>query len=117
MAQEGRDIGGEKVFSLTQSDHKRTFLPDRNNFIRLLFIDDRKRICTLYFLDRFPDGHLKRDMGGMLPNQVAEHLGVGIRRKGKAFGLQRMFEFSVVFDYAVMNDNDTVRAVGMGVLI
>src|SRR5208282_1058029 len=70
MAQESRDVRGEKVFPVAQSDHEGTFLPCCDDFIRFLFIERRKCKGAPYLTDRFPDRRLKRGPGRMLPDQM-----------------------------------------------
>ncbi len=90
VIQDGRHIGGDKVFIFAQADHRRRTIARGHDLVGLVDRDDREREDARQLLHGLADGLFQRRplaVGAfqeVFLDQVGDDLGVGFRRKGVA---------------------------------
>ncbi len=118
VPENGRGVGGDKVFPPAESDDEGAVLPGGNQGVGVVGADDAKGVGPLDPPQAASHGlqHISA-----LPvvefQEVGHHLGVRLGGKGRPLPGELLFQLQVVFDDAVMyQGNFSVPAdVGMGV--
>ena len=123
LFEDRRDVRGDELLALAQADGDAARVADahRHQSIRLALAHDDDGVRALQTADRPPRrlGHVAvRAVVGEARDQLHDHFGVGVGLELDAFRRQFLAQFQVVFDNAVVDDDEiAVHAdVGMGVV-
>ena len=117
VRQDGRDIAGEEGLLFAQADDDRAAaVLGGHQQIGLVLADRRQRVGSRQFPTRFPHGTQQVEpLFHTLIDQVGDQLGIGIGADCGAPGFESRAKVAIVFDDAVVDDDDRSSPVGMGV--
>ncbi len=115
MIQHRRDIGGDEILVLAQTNYDRRALAYGDDLLRLVRRHDRQRVNASQVRNRSTNARLEIGFAliEILLDQVGDHFGVGFGDKGVVVGLKLVFERNEVLDDSVMNYDDASRTVAM----
>jgi len=114
---ESRDVGSDKVFALAEADNEWREIFSNDKIIGLSAADDADGVGAFEAGEGLANS-LKK-VGGRLKlkvNQVGNNFRVRFGSKGAALSHELGFQFSIIFDDAVVNDGQAVDQMGMGVV-
>src|SRR5438552_1539069 len=117
LAQDRRDIGGDEHLALAEAhDHAPRAVLGGDETVGRSLGDDAHRVRALELGQRGLHRPLEawRRLEVML-DQVSDDFGVGLRLERMALGLQPFLDLEVVFQDAVVDDDERTAAVGVGV--
>jgi hypothetical protein len=114
IGKERGDVRGEQVLFLAEADYEGRVLARRDYALRVVGRNDAQGVRAADLGKRLLYG------GKQVPFEVAfyqmgDYLGVGLGLEDMALAEKLFFKLEVVLDYAVMNYDDTSRAVGVRV--
>ena len=113
IAEDGRDIRGDVVFALAETDDERIILLAANDLIRFKFAHEDQRIRTAQTAQDFAD------RAGEIPvvhvgAQVGDDFRIRFRLEVIPFLEEFFLQFHVVFDDAVVDDGEITFFIRMG---
>ena len=109
------NIAGHEVFVFAQADHHRRAIARGHDLARVLGGENRQRVDAVQPLDGLAHGVFQRAAVHVLLDQVGDDLGVRLGDELVAFLFQFVLQLDVVFDDAVVHDDDLALAVAMRV--
>ena len=116
-------IGGYEIFVLTQSNHSRRAIACSHDFVGLIHGNHGHREYASQLTDGFANALFQRrtmTVGGLQEiflDQVGNDFGVGLGRELVALFDQLSLQRNIVLDNAVVNDDDSSRAIAMRVSV
>src|ERR1700730_7845460 len=117
VLQQRGNVAGNKKFALADADHGRWSHTCRNDLVRVFRRHEHERVDAAQLFQRAAYGFFEWRGLGMLLHQVRDDFGVGFRDELVSLALQLLFELQIVFDNAVVHDNDLAGAVAMRVRV
>ena len=114
MLENSRDVRGDVVFAVTQTDDQRAVLADGDQLIRMIRAQNAECIRTADAADDTDQG-VDHVALVVVIKQLCDDLGVGLRTEDHAGRLQLLLERDVVFNNAVVNDADPSAHAGVRV--
>src|SRR5262245_43938135 len=120
VRQQRRNVRGYELFAVAQSDDDRRAEPRGHDLFRLVLRYRDQRVDPPQFGQRATEGRFKPAqwiLTQMFLDQVSDDLGVGLGLKGMILALQLAFEFEVIFDDAIVDDDDPPQAIAVRVRV
>src|SRR5271165_5338520 len=123
VRQQRGHVGGDKEFIFAEADDDGRAVAGGDDLVGLVDRDHDEREHASEFFYGFADGIFERGpmavaaLKKVALDEVRDDLGVGFRRELVAFFDQLLFEREVVFDNAVVDNDDLAGAVAMRVRI
>src|SRR6266403_1550100 len=115
--QQRGNIAGDKIFAFAEADNRGRSEARGNNFVRIAGGKKNQRVDSAQLLERFAYGLFERNfLAGALQiflNEVGDDFGVGFGDEFVAFALQLFFKLQIIFDDAVVHDDDLSGAVAV----
>ncbi len=112
MTHQRRRVGGEEHLALADAQHHRAAVARHHDRVGLRRIQHGQPIGAADQPERRPHGGIERS-GRHRGDQMRQHLGVGFRAEGDAFGFEPRPQCRGVLDDAVMDDRDAAGRVAM----
>ena len=116
MVDNRRDIGGDKVFTLAQTDNQRIILFGADDFIRLVFAHKYQTVGALDELQHLFDGFFEISVI-LVRHQMSYNLAVRFGQEFMSLGNQLFLQAKIVFNNTVMDNDKLATAVRMGMRI
>ena len=113
MGEDGRDVGGDEEFVLTEADHDRRTVADGDDFFRVFERQQHDGEHAAHVGERTAHGVLQAVIAHLALHQVRDDLGVGFGLELVPLRLQLALQLEIVFDDAVVDDDDLAGAVAM----
>ena len=120
VVEDAGDVGGDEGFALADADDDGRAGAGGDDFVRLGSGEDAEREGSGEALDGAADGHLERDGRACcfgvflhLLDEVGDDFGVGFGDERVALGGELALQVEVIFDDAVVDDDDAARAVAV----
>ncbi len=110
---DGRDIGGDEVFAFAKADDQRIVFLGANDGVRHVFIHDYQAVGAFDDSEHFADGGEEITVVHFF-QEVRYHFGVGVGFEYMAFVHELLLQSHVVFNDAIVNDDEMIVAVAMG---
>ncbi len=120
VKQDRGHVGGDEVFVFAETNDGRRAITGSHNLIRVVNGDHDQRKYSRQFLNSLTYGLFE---GGPIAvagfqvivlDEVGDHLSVGFGSELVALFLELSFEGEIIFDDAIMDDDDPAGAVAMG---
>jgi hypothetical protein len=114
-----RDVGRNKEFAIAQTDDDRRPLSNGDDRVRFIDGDDRQGENSAQLLHRFPHGFLEREIFVIfvVSDQMRDDFGVGLGFERAAVRSKALLQRQVIFDDAVMDNDNLARLIAMRVRI
>src|SRR5882672_696999 len=114
MLEQGRDVTGNEILFLAETDYRGRAEACSHNFLWILGGEENQRVNAAQFLERAAHGFLQGHAAlRILFHQVRHDFRVGFRDELVAFFLQFFFQLEVVFDDAVVHHDYLSGAVAV----
>ena len=105
-----RDIRRDEIFTLAQPDDERIVLLRADNRVRMLAIQEKKRVRPRDIRQKFP--HRFQEIARIqLFHQMRNHLGIRFRLEDMTLGKQHLLDFHVIFDDTVVDNHEMIVAI------
>src|SRR5215472_2975078 len=114
MFEQSRNVAGDKILLVSQSNDGRRAKSRGNNFLRILRGKKHQRVNAAQLFQRTADGFLERNAAlRVFLHEMRHDLCVRFCDKLVAFFLQLFFQFEVVFDDSVVHHHNLSGAVAV----
>src|SRR5256714_2615841 len=117
VLEKGRDVAGDEVFAFAEADDGGRSHAGGDNFVGILGGKKNERIDAAEFFQGTAHGFFEGRVFGMLLNEVGDNFGIGFGDEFVAFSLELFFELEIIFDDAVVDDDDLSGAVAVGMRV
>ena len=107
------NIAGHEIFVFAQADDDRRAGARRDDFARVLGGENRQGVDAAQPLDGLAHGVFERAAVHVFLDQVRDDFGIRLGDELVAFLFQFVLQLDVVFDDAVVHDDDLARAVAV----
>ena len=112
--EERGNIAGDKIFAVAKADHGRRTNARGDDFVRVAGGEKNQGIDAAQLLEGFADGLFERHAAlRILLDEMGDDFGVRFGDEFVAFALKLFFQFEIIFDDAVVDDDDLAGAVAM----
>ena len=111
-----RNIGSDEVFTFAQANNQRVIFFGADDFVLFSFAHKYQRVRTFDYFQYFFNGAFHITIK-QICHQVSNYFGISIRSKFYAFSDQFFFQYQIVFDDAVVNNNKFAAAISMGMAV
>ena len=112
MVDDGRDVGGDEILAIAKTDDERIVLLRADDGVRHRLIHDDEAVGAFDHGKDLADGGEEVSVIHLF-EKVCHDFGVGIRLEDMAFVDQLLLERHVVFDDAIVYDDEMIMAVAM----
>ena len=115
MDQDRRNVGRDKEFAVAQTDDDRRAFANCDDRVRLINRNDGQRENAAKLGHGFSNCKLQRQVFfiDVMPDQMCDDLGIGLGVKLMTVGGETLLERQIIFDNAVVNDDDLARLVAV----
>ena len=113
VAQDRRHVRGDKVFAVADADDDRRAVADGDELFRIVGREQHEREKPAHALHRAQHRVFEAVVLPFLLDEMRDDFGVGFRGEGVALGDELALDLEIVFDDAVVDDDDAARAVAM----
>ena len=112
VGQEGRDVRSHKVLSLGEADYQRRTVADGNESERFVSTHDDHAEDAFHVLQSRQNSPLEIPLVTRF-NQMRQDFSIGGSAEAMALSTEPASQFPVVFDYAVMYDDEIARTIAV----
>ncbi len=118
MGEDRRNVRRDEELVLAEADDDRRAVANGDDLLGIFDRHEDDREHAAHVDERPSHGVLEAVVAHLALNEMRHDLGVGFRLEVVSLRLEFLFQFEVVLDDAVVDDNDPTRtvAVGMGIL-
>ena len=113
VAQDRRHVRGDKVFAVANADDNRRAVADGDELFRIVGREQHEREEPADAFHRTQHRLFEAVVPPFLLDEMRDDLGVGLRAERVALGDELALDLEIVFDDAVVDNDDTARAVAM----
>ena len=116
MLDDGRDVAGQKIASVSIPQDQRAIFSDSNDLVRIVGTQDAKGIGPLDPVKHLPHRLQQIPLIEIL-NELGHHLRIRIGQEGNALTHQKGLQFPIVFNDPVVDHGDlaALAHLGMGI--
>ncbi len=111
MGQDGRDVRGDEELAVAKAHDDRRAVARRDDDVGVVGRDQHDRKQAAQLSQRAAHGGLEPVATHLALHQVRDDLGVGLGDEPVALGFERGLEVEIVFDDAVVDDDEPAGAV------
>ena len=116
MVDNRRDIRGDKVFTLAQTDNQRIILFGTDDFIRLIFTHKHQAVRAFDKLQYLFDGLFEITVI-LVRHQMSYNLAVSFGQELMSLGNQLFLQAKIIFNNTVVDNDKLTAAVRMGMRV
>ena len=119
MRENRGNVAGDEKFLFAEADHDRRAQARGDDLVRIFGRKGHQRVSAAHHLHRFQDRFFQRSVLRKFLEQMGDDFGVGFGEELVAFGDELLFQLDIVFDDAVVHDDDFAGAIAvrMGIFL